>query len=405
MIAAIALLAAAHLPWARERVRRFAIGAARDRFDTALTIGHLDYNLLTLTFTLRDVSAAAVGAADRPFFRAERLAIGLTPGTLIGRLAFTSIDLVRPRLAFTRDAEGRYLLPAGGGGRSGQNPRIRIDRLAVRGLDLQIEGVPPLTFDARGVAAALDPRGAHIQGRLTAVNGARFRSPSGTTVDVGIDGTVGLSPDTVLIGPLDVTLAGSRVTLDGRLPFAPGPSRLDLSLSGAVSLADAAAIWPVIGPARGVVSVTGTLAGPLSDLVLTFDATAKALAIRAVAVSAASAKGKVGEGAVTVTSAAIDVADGRVTGSASFGLGGNPSRASAQWRGVDLGGLLRVFDVSLPVPIAAGLDGEASVAWSDGGLASLGITGEARARPLDSPDSGSAGATTAGRRHEDAPSR
>ncbi len=296
-LAAIALLAAAHLPWARERVRRFAIGTARDCFDTALTIGHLDYNLLTLTFTLHDVSAAAVGAADRPFFRAERLAIGLTPGTLIGRLAFTSIELVRPRLAFTRDAEGRYLLPAGGGGRSGQNPRIRIDRLAVRGLDLQIEGAPPLTIDARGVAAALDPRGAHIQGQLTAVNGARFRSPSGTTVDVGIDGTVGLSPDTVLIGPLDVTLAGSRVTLDGRLPFAPGPSRLDLSLSGAVSLADAAAIWPVIGPARGVVSVTGTLAGPLSDLALTFDATAEALAIRGIAVSAASAKGEVGEGA------------------------------------------------------------------------------------------------------------
>ena len=164
VIAAIALLAAAHLPSARERVRRFAIGTARDRFDTALTIGHLDYNLLTLTFTLRGVSAAAVGAADRPFFRAERLAIGLTPGTLIGRLAFTSIELVRPRLAFTRDAEGRYLLPAGGGGRSGQNPRIRIDRLAVRGLDLQIEGVPPLTIDARGVAGGARPAGRSYPG-------------------------------------------------------------------------------------------------------------------------------------------------------------------------------------------------------------------------------------------------
>ena len=381
LLAVLALLALAHLPWARERVRRFAIAAARDRFDTALTIGGLDYNLFTLTFTLRDVGAAAVRAAGRPYFRAERVVVSFTPGTLLGRLAFTSVELERPRLALARDAEGHYLLPAGRGGGSGQNPRIRIGRLAIRGLDVQVEGAPPLTIEARGVAAALDPRGARIQGRLTAVNGVRFRSPSGTTVDVGIDGTIGLSPDTILVGPLDVTMAGSRVTLDGRVPFAPGPLRIDVSLSGAVSLADAAAIWPAIGPARGVVSATGTLIGPVSDLALTFDATARAPAIRGVAVAAVAATGRVGGGAVALTSAAIDVAGGRVTGAASLGLGGNPSTASAQWRGVNLRGLLRAFDVSLPVPIAAGLDGKATVAWGDEGLASLRITGETRARP------------------------
>jgi outer membrane protein assembly factor BamA len=377
VLAVGALLALAHLAPVRERVRLLAISAARDRLDTELTIGQLDYNLLTLTFTLRGVVAAAARASDTPFFRADSVTVGLAPGALLGRPEFSSIDLVRPRLALTRDANGRYRLPSARGGSSGRTPRIQVGRLAVSGLDVQIEGAPPMTVEARDVTAVLDPHGSHIQGKLAAVNGARFRSPSGTVVDIGVDGTVGLSPDTVLIGPLTVTLAGSRVTMEGRLPFAPGPSRIDLSLRGSVSLADAARIWPALGAVRGQVAATCTLAGPMSDLVLTFDATATSPMVRGIAVSGASAKGRVGDGAVTLTSATIDVAGGRITGAASLGFGDDvPSTASTRWRGVGLGGLLQALEVSLPFPLAAALDGQATFAWDDRGLLSLRIAAE-----------------------------
>ncbi len=140
----------------------------------------------------------------------------------------------------------------------------------------------------------------------------------------------------------------------------------------------------MLAPASGSLSANCTLAGPPSDLLLTFEATATSPAIRGLAVSGAAAKGSVGKGAVSLSSAAIDVAGGRVEGTATFGLGDRPSSASAQWRAVDLGGLLRVLDVSLPVPVAAGLDGNATFAW-DEGLETLTMTAAVTAGGTPAP--------------------
>ncbi len=371
LVAAVGSVGLVHLPPVRNRVRDYLVDAMRARFDTVLDIGRLDYNLLTLSVTVHDLSAAAARTRAAPFLRADRVALQLRPSTLFGRLAFSSIDIVRPRLSFARDADGRYRLPAI---RPSEGPtsRLLVDRLSIAGLDLHIDGTPPVAIDARNVSASLEPRGAHIQGTLQAVNGARFRTPAGTVIAVGVDGLVGLSPDTVLIGPLTLTLPGSRVEVRGTLPFAPGPTRLDLSYRGSLSLADAATVWPAIAPASGQVAASGTLVGPASDLALTFDASSASAVVHGVAAASVRAQGSIGHGAAALDSASFVVAGGRIDAAASFALGaGAPSTATIQWREVGLDRLLKSLDLAGPLPLSSRLAGQAAFHWSDEGRPSL----------------------------------
>jgi autotransporter translocation and assembly factor TamB len=288
---------------------------------------------------------------------------------------------VRPRLSLTREANGRYRLPSPGLGSAPARPtpRIQIGSLSIVALDVQIEGAPPMTIEARDVSASFGSRDGRIEGRLLAVNGVRFRSPAGTVADIGVDGTMGLTPDAVLIGPLTLTMAGNRVEVQGSLPFAPGPPRLDLTYRGAVNLADAATAWPILGATSGRLTATGSLSGPLSDLVLTFDAAAQSPAVAGIAVTAASATGSVGQGAVRLSSATIDVLGGRISGTASSAFVTTSRLRVHTWRGVQLNDLLRMLDVPPPFPLAARLDGESSVAWDARGLPSLRGTAETRA--------------------------
>ncbi len=285
----------------------------------------------------------------------------------------------------TRGGDGRYRLPRLRAA-SGPTPAVAIDRLSIVGLDLQIEGAPTTTVEARDVSARFEPAGGHIAGRLLAVNGVRFGTPGGEVVDIGLDGTVGLAPDAVLIGPLSVTTRDSRVELEGRLPFAPGPVGIDVSYRGSVSLAAAARLWPALGVSRGQVSATGQLSGPFSDLSLTFDAASASPVVRSIPLSRFAAQGRFEHGAVALSSASVDVAAGRITGTATIGLDDAVrSAASFRWRRVELVGLLRALDVAVPFPLAAQVDGEAGLTWDGRGLASLGVSASAQASRVAAP--------------------
>ncbi len=374
-----ALLVLAHAPVVRERVRRAAVAAAHDRFDTVLTIGRLDYNLLTLRATLIDVGAAATRTPGSPFFRADRVTVRLAPAVLLGRLAFSSIDVNRPGVTITTTADGRVNLPILGTS-GGPTPGVRIGRLSVAGLDLHVEGRPLLAIGARDVSFDLRPQGGHIQGALVAVNGVTFRAPSGEVLAIAVDGVLGLDADALRIGPLALSTRDTRVEVEGRLSFAPGPARLDLAIRAATSLETAARAWPDIGPARGRVTATGRLGGPLSQLSLAFDVSIANPTWRGIAMRRIAARGRVDAGAVTLTSAAIDVAGGQVTGAATLALASDvASSATIAWKGVGLADLLDTLAVRSAVRLGARLDGDATIGWDARGLPSLAAAATTRA--------------------------
>jgi outer membrane protein assembly factor BamA len=386
LIGAVAsLLALAHMPVVRDAVRRAAVGAARDRFDTVLTVGRLDYNLLTLSATIGDISAAATRTPGSPFFRADRLTVRLSVAALLGQLSFASIDVVRPRVTVTPAADGRVNLPVLPAAR-GPAPSVRIGQLSVAGLDLHVEGRPPLAIGARDVSFDLRPRDGHIQGTLVAVNGASFRTPGGEVLDIAVDGVLGLDADAVRIGPLTLSMPDNKIEIEGRLPFAPGPARLDLAIRAATSLETAAKVWPGIGSARGRVIAAGRLAGPLSHLSLAFDVSIAHPAWRGLGAQRVAARGRVDRDAVTLSSAAIDVAGGRITGAATLALTSNASSsARVRWGDIALSGLLEALPLPSAVTVGARLEGDATIDWGPSGLPSLAVAATNRAVAESTP--------------------
>jgi len=374
----VALLVLVHAPFVRDAVRRGAIAAARDRFDTALTIGRLDYNLLTLSVSAGDVVAAATRSPGSPFFRADSFNVSLSPAALVGRLAFSSVDVARPRLTIAKGADGRYGFPELRE-TEGPTPRVAIGRLSITGLDVAIEGTPPMAIEARDVSLDLQPNGGHIQGRVVAVNGTRFRTPSGEVLSIGVDGLLGLDPDAIRIGALKLTTADSSIDLDGRLQFAPGPASLDLAVRASVNLATAMRIWPAIGPGQGRVTATARISGALADLAIAFDASSARPTLRGISADKVSAHGRIEDKSVALSSASIEVAGGRVTGAATFGLGpGLASSAKFHWEEVGLAELLHVLAVDSPTPVAGRLGGDVAIGWSGRGLQSLALTATTR---------------------------
>src|SRR5674536_76503 len=123
-------------------------------------------------------------------------------------------------------------------------------------------------------------------------------------------------------------------------------------------------------------------AGPLSQLALTFDASSHEPVIRGIAVKKAAAQGRVEGGAVTLSSAAIELGGGRVTGAATFGLGAeSTSSATLRWDRVALAGVLQALAIPSAVPMGARLDGDASMTWNHRGLPSLALAATTRALP------------------------
>ena len=164
--AVLVLAGLAHAPFVRDRVRQYAVAAARDRFDTALSIGALDYNLLTLTFHATDVTAAATRcAASRSSARTRRWS-RLRPGNA-PRPRGLLVDRPRPAKARVDPRRRRPLPPSplaqqrrtDAGGRD----RPAVDR---RPRSANRRGVTTTTVEARDVSARLEPAGGHIAGRL-----------------------------------------------------------------------------------------------------------------------------------------------------------------------------------------------------------------------------------------------
>ena len=152
--AALVLAGLVHAPFVRGRVRQYAVAAARDRLDTALSIGALDYNLLTLTFHATDVTAAPTRSPASPFFRAER---GDRPPAPRDTPRPPRLLVHRSRPAQARvDPRCRRPLPP--------SPLARRQRTDAGGRDRPAVNRRPQSADRRG--AADDGRGARCLGAV-----------------------------------------------------------------------------------------------------------------------------------------------------------------------------------------------------------------------------------------------
>jgi hypothetical protein len=171
---------------------------AERQLGLAVRASRLDYNLLTRSLELRDVSVSST-SAEQPFLEADRATVVLGPGIFAGQITVTRIWLSRPRLTLVREADGTTNLPA---------PRDG----AVRQSPIQL-GIVTVT----ALSARLDDR---LSQRTLTVG--PFDLSVDTTATPGRPGAFGPGPFTVRAGPIDTS-----GTISGRLAFDGARVRLE----------------------------------------------------------------------------------------------------------------------------------------------------------------------------------
>src|SRR5215813_3690923 len=106
LAAALLAVALAHTPPARERVLAALAAQVAERGYVVRADG-IQYNLLTLSLRLSNVTVATPTSPSTPFFSAKEISAALPWRVLTGPFQLDRVELVSPRLTLRRDANGR----------------------------------------------------------------------------------------------------------------------------------------------------------------------------------------------------------------------------------------------------------------------------------------------------------
>jgi len=359
-LAAAALLAAAHLPWAQERASRWAVGYFARAAGIDARVGRVRYNLLTRHARLDDVRLAVPGSEAQPFLQARSVDVSLPWSTLAGRVSIASLAIDAPRILYLRRANGSTNWPPASSTASSIVIReAHVRDLGVAWRDDQVGA----RADVEGASLDLLPRPGSAAGTLTLPRPMRvaWRGRETTVAgraDVSWDGTrLAIAAAHVAAPELTLDVRGAVGVLDAR----PG---VDLTYEATADLA-AASAWTSVDPRpSGVVTargrVTGLLASPRAELI----ANGSGLAWRDFTGMAVSLDGAADAHGLDVKEGELRAAGGlaRVKGRVAFD-DRDESRLAIDWRDVDAARLLRAAGAATGPKLAATLDGRASASW------------------------------------------
>lgn len=360
-LGALLVVALAHTPWAQQRVLRSVL--ARIAPDGTIQADRLDYSLLDLSFELHQVRMLSPGD-PRPFFAAERLRVQLAPAALRGELAFREIVLEQPRFTVWVDADGTSNF-AGEGTRIEQP--VRIDRLALRGLAASWQDASAdLGFEAEAIDLEV------LQGDLL---GSRLAAPQPLTLRYGdrslaIEhqrGKLGWTGLDLLLAELGLGGAGAEVVVDGRVDELLADRSLALETTAAVDLAEMAAALGVEGDAHGTLNADVEATGPVAAPQIALSATSETISWNRVRLTDVAFRGRLEE-TLVVEEASFGLAGGRVDGTGAIALGpSDESLLAIEFEGLSIGDLASGAGsaATLPVDLASGrLSGSARLDWS-----------------------------------------
>ena len=135
------LLGIAHLPMVRAHVLERAREYAARELGVALDAKSLHYNLLGPSAELRDVVASRrwTTRGQRALLHADSLRLALGRGLFLGHVEVTRLELVRPRIAIVRHADGTLNLPRGRGAASREVTPLRLGRVDIRQLTVSVD--------------------------------------------------------------------------------------------------------------------------------------------------------------------------------------------------------------------------------------------------------------------------
>src|SRR5262245_13923966 len=327
-ILAILAVALLHTPIVRARALAFLIAQLAD----AGFVGRaerLDYNALTLTIRLSEVTIA-VPSAVTPFFAAREVRLTLPWAALRGRFAIDHVEIVSPRVTLHRDANGRdNWTPETRG--SGAGPiELRIRRGIVR--DLAFDWTDDQSASHVDAALSLDltSDGRTTAGPVVMARPATVRWRDRTTSVALTGGRLSWNDRDLAVEGVSLTAPEGTVTLDGRIDELMGAARIDARVAADANLA-AASPW---------------------------------LNLRRAVAGTAHANARVDGSGLEVTGLRVETAGGEATGQARVAFDGGGS-AQLKWTRIDLQELLQpVLENTTGVLPSSRIAGELDARWT-----------------------------------------
>lgn len=356
-VAALALLV--HAPFVRRAVLRYALSTVQQRYGLSLEASRLDYNLAAMRIGLADLRVSAA-AGRTPFFEADYVSVVVPGGTLLGDVSFDDVSVRNGLVRIVRTADGATNLPAAGEGGEGEPAALRIARLAI----------VPLRVDLRdeGSGFALDVPAATVElteehGRIALTSAAGVRFGDRSTRITRLEGDARFDGRTLHLSGMNVEALEGRARLDGPLTLIAGEPSIDLQVAGEGDLARLAR-WGIDGDVPGgTATFYGRVRGPAGDPAAEMAVLSPRVTWGDVTLLDAAVRARLTSDLLTIESAEFDMQGGHVSGSARVPFDGEAGQEIITRLAADA--VIQLTSAPTPFsPLA--LPGESQLAVNDG---------------------------------------
>ncbi len=365
--ALVVLVAVAiHTSPARSAVNSWVVTRLQSAAGVRATIARLDYNLFTLTFSAGNVTLAAEGSST-PFFSTEAVRVDL-PWTIVrGRIAVESLEIDNPSVTIVREADGTLNLPTSSGAASDPAPgSIDVGRFVIRGLRVRYEDGPAgVLVDAREIDLNLQrPPGSLLNGRLSGREIAVRISEHETGLSK-LDGRLAFDGTALALEDLAVEAPQGRLRIDGKLGVLPAFALDGLRYQGHLDLARMAP-WIGADPTpTGLVSFSGTAAGPIDSLTTTVDVACDNLQWSDVHEITLRTHAVLSGSAAAIESLRVTAAGGEVVGDARVPFDDrSPGHARLNWRSLRVRPLVSALAGDTVPGFTSVAEGSATLNWT-----------------------------------------
>ena len=323
-----------HAPFTRSAVLGYVLPRIEREYRLQLTASRLDYNLAAMRVGLADVRLAAPHAVDEPFFTADYVFVDVPWGIVFGQMVFDDISVTNGSVVVRRSADGATNLPAGSDEPGGEPAALRINRLDINRLSVDLndeQAVTSLWLPA--IAIGLTPTG----GSLRMETAGFVRTETQETAIQRIDGGARFDGRALHLSNLDVLTADGRARLSGAVTLIARDPSVDLTIAGS---ADATRVsrWFVTDgelPTR-TVAFDGGVEGPFTAITTVANVMSDRLALGDLVLTALDGRARVTSTAADIERLEFGFAGGTVSAMGVLPLDETGSgRLSASWTRVD----------------------------------------------------------------------
>ena len=358
--AAILLALLLHAPFTRGAVLGYVLPRIEREYELQLTASRLDYNLAAMRVGLADVRLAAPHAPGEPFFTADYVLVDVPWGIVLGDIVFDDVSVTNGRVTIRRRADGTSNLPAGSGESAADPAPLRVQRLDVPRLAVDLrdeQSVVSLWLPS--IALLLTPDSGHI--RLD--DPGLLRMETQETRISQLSGMASFDGRALHLTDLDVRTDDIAGRVNGTLTLIARDQAAGITVRGTADTTRVARWFVTDGELPGgTVAFDAEVEGPLTDITTVASVTSDRLTWGDVVLTGLN-------GRVRVTSVAADIerlAFGFAGGTASA-MGVLPledagsGRLAASWTGVDAAAATRAVAPDAALTPSGQFSGEINI--------------------------------------------